>query len=96
MKRYAELIGNYKNCGIKSPQDNILDYNGEIIIALHNDTDEAQDVQGGERIAQLVILPYVQAEFCEVKELEDTKRGAGGFGSTDQLPGQMHISDYGI
>lgn len=72
------------------------DFTGEIVVALHNDTDEAQDIQGGERIAQLVILPYVQAEFCEVKELEETKRGDGGFGSTDQLPGQMHISDYGI
>lgn len=72
------------------------DYTGEVIVALHNDTEEVQEITGGERIAQLVILPYVQAYFYEVDELEETKRGDGGFGSTDQIPGQMSISDYGI
>ena len=58
------------------------DYRGEVIVALHNDTDEKQYFQNGERIAQLVILPYVSAEFCEVEELDSTERGSGGFGST--------------
>lgn len=70
------------------------DYLGEIIVALHNDTNETQVVMGGERIAQLVIMPYVQAEFNEVDDLGETKRGTGGFGSTDQIPGQMTIDDY--
>lgn len=72
------------------------DYTGEIIVALHNDTNEVQEITGGERIAQLVIIPYAQAYFCEVRELEETKRGDGGFGSTDQIPGQMSIDDYGV
>lgn len=58
------------------------DYRGEVIVALHNDTDEKQQFQNGERIAQLVILPFVTADFCEVDELDDTERGCGGFGST--------------
>lgn len=58
------------------------DYRGEIIVALHNDTDEPQSFKNGERIAQLVIMPYATAEFSEVRELNETKRGEGGFGST--------------
>ena len=58
------------------------DYRGEIIVALHNDTNVQQDVMNGERIAQIVILPYVQAEFVEAEWLSDTERGSGGFGST--------------
>lgn len=60
------------------------DYRGEIIVALHNDTDEDQEVANGERIAQLVILPYLPFEFTEVDELKDTERGSGGFGSTGE------------
>lgn len=69
------------------------DYRGEIIVALHNDTDSKQTVVNGARVAQLVILPYMQIEFCEVYELDDTDRGEGGFGSTDteQLPGQTKL-----
>jgi dUTP pyrophosphatase len=58
------------------------DYRGSIIVALHNDTDETQTIINGERIAQLIILPYIQVDFKEVEELSDTKRGSGGFGST--------------
>lgn len=58
------------------------DYRGEIMVALHNHGSEAQTVEPGERISQLLIMPVVQAEFEETKELSDTVRGAGGFGST--------------
>ena len=58
------------------------DYRGEIIVALHNDTDTTQTFGDGERIAQLVLIPYLPVEFCEVDELNETVRGAGGFGST--------------
>ena len=58
------------------------DYRGEYIVALHNDGEATQTVQPGDRIAQLVILPYMAAEFEEVDSLPETERGAGGFGST--------------
>lgn len=58
------------------------DYRGEIIVALRNDTDVTQEFENGERIAQLVIMPYLPVEFSEVDELDETERGAGGFGST--------------
>lgn len=58
------------------------DYRGEIIVALHNDTEKNQTVHNGDRIAQFVLLPYENISFEEVEELSDTIRGAGGFGST--------------
>ena len=58
------------------------DYRGELIVALHNDTDEIQIVEAGDRIAQLIILPFVPITFNEVSELNETERGIGGFGST--------------
>ena len=58
------------------------DYRGEIMVALHNHGDEPKTVENGERIAQLVLVPYLTAEFDEVDELSDTVRGEGGFGST--------------
>lgn len=58
------------------------DYRGEIKVALHNHSALPQTVSAGERIAQLVIAPYVTAEFELSDELSDTARGAGGFGST--------------
>lgn len=58
------------------------DYEGEIIVALYNDSDEVQEVKNGERIAQLVIQPYITVDFKEVDELPHTRRGDGGFGST--------------
>ena len=58
------------------------DYRGELMVALHNHGDKPQMVERGERIAQLVITPYITAEFCETDELSETVRGEGGFGST--------------
>lgn len=58
------------------------DYRGEYLVALHNDTDEIQYINQGERIAQLIFMPYLQFEFLEVEELDETSRGTGGFGST--------------
>lgn len=58
------------------------DYTGEYIVALHNDSDEQRTVEPNERIAQLVFMPYIQAEFIEVESLDTTERGANGFGST--------------
>lgn len=58
------------------------DYRGEYIVALHNDSNVAQMIEPGERIAQLLILPYGMGEFEEVDSLDETERGSGGFGST--------------
>ena len=58
------------------------DYRGEIMVALLNHSDSAVTVGAGERIAQLVIMPYVAASFIECEDLSDTERGSGGFGST--------------
>ena len=58
------------------------DYRGEVMVALHNHSAVAQTIENGERIAQLVIAPYVVADFVLSDELDDTERGAGGFGST--------------
>lgn len=58
------------------------DYTGEYMVAVHNDSDDKQFIKHGERIAQLVFLPYVSADFVEVDKLEETDRGVGGFGST--------------
>lgn len=60
------------------------DYRGEIIVALHNDSNIVRVVEKGERIAQIVIMPYLSVEFEEVDNLDETKRGNGGFGSTDK------------
>lgn len=58
------------------------DYRGEYIVALHNDTDEIRIVEPGERIAQLVVMPFLPVEFNVVQTLDETERGEGGFGST--------------
>lgn len=58
------------------------DYRGEIIVALHNDTDTIKTITDGERIAQLVVQPYLNCSFTSVENLDKTKRGNGGFGST--------------
>lgn len=57
------------------------DYRGEVMVAVHNHGHETRVIEPGERIAQLVIAPVIRAEFDE-GELDDTARGAGGFGST--------------
>lgn len=58
------------------------DYRGEIMVALHNHSSEAQTILPNERIAQMVIAPYITADFNLVDELSSTERGQGGFGST--------------
>ena len=58
------------------------DYRGEIRVALHNHSPYEQSIEPFERVAQLVIAPYLCAQFEEADELSDTVRGAGGFGST--------------
>ncbi len=58
------------------------DYRGEVKVALHNHGEVAQTISCGERIAQIVVAPYVTAQFEEAEELSSTIRGEGGFGST--------------
>lgn len=58
------------------------DYRGEIMVALHNDSNKMARIEPYERIAQLVIQRFEPLEFDEVDKLEETNRGAGGFGST--------------
>ena len=58
------------------------DYRGEVMVALHNHSNEPQTVEPRERIAQLVVAPFLRAEYFAVEELSDTVRGEGGFGST--------------
>lgn len=58
------------------------DYTGEYIVALHNDTDSEQYVHHGDRIAQLMFVPYEQTNLVIVDTLDETERGSGGFGST--------------
>lgn len=58
------------------------DYRGEVMVALHNHSNIAQSIEPNERIAQLVITPYIKGIFSEADDLSDTVRGEGGFGST--------------
>ncbi len=58
------------------------DYRGEIVVALHNHSDKPFFFKFGDRIAQLIIQPYIAADVNVVDELSDTDRGNGGFGST--------------
>ena len=58
------------------------DYRGEIMVSLFNHSKETQTIEPGERIAQMVITPYIQGLFNVVDVLSDTERGTGGFGST--------------
>ena len=58
------------------------DYRGEVMVALFNQSGTLQVVEPGERIAQLVIAPFLKGEFVEAESLSETDRGAGGFGST--------------
>ena len=55
---------------------------GEYIVALHNDSNETRTVKPGDRIAQLVFIPYMAVDFTEVNALDETERGGNGFGST--------------
>ena len=58
------------------------DYRGEVMVCLHNHGTTAQTVENGERIAQISFVPYYTANFDLVDDLDETTRGAGGFGST--------------
>ena len=58
------------------------DYRGEVMVALHNHSNVPQLVEPFERIAQLVVTPFLKAEFFVADDLSDTTRGEGGFGST--------------
>ncbi len=58
------------------------DYRGEVMVSLHNHTNTPQTVEPGERVAQMVIAPFLKADFELSEELSDTERGEGGFGST--------------
>ena len=59
-----------------------MDYRGELLVPIHNDTQYEKYIEAGERIAQLIILPYQDLDFIEVDELQKTDRGEGGFGSS--------------
>lgn len=58
------------------------DYRGEFFVSLHNHGTVPQTIEDGERIAQMILTPYLTAKFVEASELSDTVRGEGGFGST--------------
>ncbi len=86
---YAGLI--YARSGLASkkglaPANKVgvvdADYRGEVMVALHNHSTIAATIEAKERIAQLVITPFLKADFNEVTDLTDTERGSGGFGST--------------
>ena len=88
-ENYAGLI--YARSGLASkkglaPANKVgvidSDYRGEVMVALHNHTNETKEIEPFERIAQLVITPFLKVEFNETNELNKTVRGEGGFGST--------------
>ena len=58
------------------------DYRGEFFVPLHNHGTVPQTIEHGERIAQMILTPYLTAKFIEADTLSDTLRGEGGFGST--------------
>ena len=58
------------------------DYRGEIMVPIHNHSTQTQQIDVGERVAQMVIMPYVKGEFVESESLDDTVRSTNGFGST--------------
>ena len=60
------------------------DYRGEVLVGLHNGGDADYTIQPGDRIAQLMIAPVIQAQIQLVDQLDETQRGTGGFGSTGQ------------
>ena len=86
---YAGLI--YARSGLASkrglaPANKVgvvdADYRGEVMVALHNHSAVEQKIAPAERIAQLVVAPFLKASFTEAEELSNTVRGVGGFGST--------------
>ena len=67
---------------LNSPGPIDADYRGELMVVLINFSDTDFVINDGERIAQMVIAQHLQASFTEVSELDDTERGAGGYGHT--------------
>ena len=67
---------------LNSPGTIDADYRGEVKVILVNLSNEAFEIQDGERVAQMVIAAHEKAEWTEVSELSSTERGAGGFGHT--------------
>lgn len=67
---------------INSPGTIDSHYRGEILVPLHNYSDKTQRVSAGERICQMIVVPFVTCECVEVDELSETDRGEGGFGSS--------------
>ena len=61
------------------------DYRGEIKVVLHNDSEYVREIKPGERVAQIIIMPYPKVSFIEVEELSDTVRGETGFGGTGRF-----------
>lgn len=61
------------------------DYRGEIKVVLHNDSEYVRGIKPGERVAQMIIMPYPKVTFTEVEELSDTVRGESGFGGTGRF-----------
>lgn len=61
------------------------DYRGEIRVVLYNDSKIAREIKPGERVAQMIIMPYPKVTFTEVEELSDTVRGESGFGGTGRF-----------
>ena len=61
------------------------DYRGEIKVVLHNDSEYVREIKPGERVAQMIIMPYPKVTFTEVEELSDTVRGESGFGGTGRF-----------
>ena len=61
------------------------DYRGEIKVVLHNDSEYVREIKPGERVAQMIIMPYPKVSFIEVEELRDTVRGESGFGGTGRF-----------
>lgn len=60
----------------------IIDYRGEIKVALHNDSEDVKGISNGDRIAQLIISPFCEIEFEEADSLDQTESEESGFGST--------------
>ena len=61
------------------------DYRGEIKVVLHNDSEYVREIKPGERVAQMIVMPYPKVSYIEVEELSDTVRGESGFGGTGRF-----------
>ena len=61
------------------------DYRGEIKVVLHNDSEYVREIKPGERVAQMIVMPYPKVSFIEAEDLSDTVRGESGFGGTGRF-----------